>query len=1848
MRKSLFFLFISFTLFLATFFAKAQDIQWDNTPNRGFVYAISNKEARQILASFHSTFNEKMLHTLVDSFEVKKGWVNRPEKGHFILATVSGNHLNCQYICVFPYQVLLFKEYNALSLQILDQKGHIRDDARVKLGMQRLRMDKQSGTYRLENEFVPEGSNTVSVELDGFRSFFGITKHDVPTWNGGSYENEDGPDFYSYLITDKNKYKPGDKVRFKSYALSGSKLPLKKELEIWLNAYPKYIKLGTIMPYRPGSYSGDFMLNDSLKLSLDVNYTLQLREKTGRTVASCNIKYEDYELFGNKLTVELRQYKHYNPDTNLVIITATDENGLLLKDARAKVLIKTAAILEIFHPLTILPDTLLYTEISLDPDQPTLIPVQPELFRKTNTSYQVIVEVLNTENEKLNATNQAIFYYSNYELITHFSNDTLCYDLLYNHIPLQNTPITMTEYGESEGHEVLLPYKQKINPATTLVRFSNSLISRTVYLNELNPEIKILGGIQKDSFNISVYNPQKLPLSWYVYQGSQLIQKGLGEVIDFRSVIEDRATTYYVELIYTFGGQEHMKQQQFQFREDVLNVTLNMPNRVYPGQEVDATIKVSDQSGNPVGNVDITAIASSGKLNYYLPDLPYYGSGSAPRVKKASYSKSNLSQYSVSLDIDYPKWYKKFRLDTMKYYHFTYPGSTMFQYTHPITDSTQFTVFAMKNGSADKISVIEVDHIPVYFSWTNQPQAYSFYISPCLTHEITLRMREKVIILKNMVFERGQKTILSFDEDHLPADFKVVTLNNRFTAAERSRYSGYIASFQSKVNNYAYLEYEKGIVPLITRSNRPYEQIIAGPIAPGIKTYTDGYMLHTTYKHAGGFAYTFEDNIVYKQDVYNLIPQYLTMGSWNPMNRVNDLVITKDKFITSQQIKPENTWCTRTIEMIDRDTHVKILLPEDRKKLGIFAVIFENCLTQSTTSPYFDKDFHFQRGYYAFPTGCQSAIVLYTDGSYLRQDNIPLKQNIHVVIDLNNAILHDADFRSLSWLDTYYGRDIPFEADGNTRENQMITKRVFNDYHTASNMWGAVYDAATNEPLPGATIMIKGTEHGTITDIDGHFALQLDDYTATLIISFIGYIYQEIEVTRNSEISVAMEPDIQCLDEVVVIGYGVQHKSEVTGSVVSIRGMASVSPSYELPEAAAEEADNIVQDAEESLYRDLLTLSTIRSHFSDVGFWEPKLYTDVHGESTFRVKFPDDITRWDAVVYAMNRRLQTGTTRKSIRSYKPLMAELKVSQFLTCGDSAVFIGKVLNYTSDSIIKGQTEWSAPDKGFRKDIRFNRFYSDVLPVYATGTDSITTSYRFFRDDGYMDGEERTIPLVKQGIIRANGTLSVMKNGDELTMKAQNNQSLIVEVVENQLAVYKNEIYSLVNYHYLCNEQLASKLIGLIDSKLVTQFEGNPFRNDVEVRKIINRLLKNQNKEFLWSWWDVSLHTSYWMSAHILRALKYAKDAGYEVSLDIDNIARKATYQFDFMKSYNIYDVDLLNALATWDANLNYGRYLPVFDSIVRASEYRYRDYYTGKWFTYSHLKEKMLLQEIRQMKGLNYQANALLKYKKEGILGEAYYSEDKPSEYWYNDDLAVNTIAYRITRKDSLLNNLMLPIQLYFLSARKNNSWNTYQSSNVLMAVLPDLLAAGASKDKPASITVRGKEVKTVSEFPYHAELEPGEEITVKKESGIPVFCMQYVNERVTEAKTGVEGFKIKTYFTGNIQKLEAGKPFELIVDVDLEKDVPVDHVMIEVPIPAACSYNDKRQEYTQEETHREYFRNYTSIFCERLSPGKHTYIIKLLPRYTGKYFLNPAQVSLMYLPVVNANTDMKKIEVMHGQ
>lgn len=130
------------------------------------------------------------------------------------------------------------------------------------------------------------------------------------------------------------------------------------------------------------------------------------------------------------------------------------------------------------------------------------------------------------------------------------------------------------------------------------------------------------------------------------------------------------------------------------------------------------------------------------------------------------------------------------------------------------------------------------------------------------------------------------------------------------------------------------------------------------------------------------------------------------------------------------------------------------------------------------------------------------------------------------------------------------GTGINYELEGT---HIILTTEAIKDLHAqqqAKTVTGTVTDVS-GEPIIGANIRIKGTTTGTITDIDGNFSIEAEPQSV-IEVSYIGYLTQETVINNQKSIRFLLKEDTKTLDEVVVIGYGVQKKADLTGSVANI------------------------------------------------------------------------------------------------------------------------------------------------------------------------------------------------------------------------------------------------------------------------------------------------------------------------------------------------------------------------------------------------------------------------------------------------------------------------------------------------------------------------------------------------------------------------------------------------------------------------------------------------------------------------------------------------------------------------
>jgi hypothetical protein len=1246
-----------------------------------------------------------------------------------------------------------------------------------------------------------------------------------------------------------------------------------------------------------------------------------------------------------------------------------------------------------------------------------------------------------------------------------------------------------------------------------------------------------------------------------------------------------------------------------------------------------------------VKDADITAFAVNSLLNYQIPDLPYYGNPPQSREQRSSYDIRKKG-YAASSPLNFKFWNPLAGLDKLPYYQFTYPRRELFKYVVNTPDSiTQFAPYVMKNGNAVNIYVIECDFEPVYFSWTEQPKTYSFAVSGS-THRITLRLHDRLLVMDSITFEAGKKTIFSLDLDDLPSNVKSVAIdaldahgNYVFTEKEIQRLQPYISKLPV-INNkeVIYLTQRKLTYPVYHPCwNLEKKEITIGPFPGGTTRYMNGI----EYRHEGGFSYQFDGNVVYKYPMQTH-PATLKFSSGNNFNDLNDFYLSEKVFkrMTEKCRIESNRWFPKNIHIVQDRLNLNFRLPTEKDSTGVSNLLFRDRNNHKIIFP--DKFLNGNTIYSKITAGKYDVILLYNNGKYLEYENVPVNQNVYTEVNMEKLPLHEADSLSEKWLLLRFHSGMIGTKPPTATSTPYYSRSIY-PYNSGNIIKGYVLDE-NREPIIGATVQLKGTEYGTVTNMEGYFEIVANGFS-TLKFSYLGYEPKEIDANPGSELSVVLEESMLMLEEVVVVGYGVQKRESLTGALMgAVAGIAisGDSPTPPPPPEKVEDTKTADKAAEEKLYNDLLLLNGLRTNFSDVGFWKPDVYTDRKGKASFSITFPDNITRWDAVIYAMNRKLKTGTFRQSVQSYKPIMAELKTPQFLVAGDASYFSGTIRNYTKDKEIKGNIQFCVGnDTIINTGIRFEALHQDLLPVIATETDSLSAIYLFTRNDGYNDGEKRSIPVEPQGTEIAEGTLNILRNGDKSEAIAGASEKIHIQLDSKQLEIYLQAADYLTGYKYACNEQLASKLIGLLTNRLYDQYLGKKFKHDKNIQEIIKRLLNNQNGHKLWSWWGNSPNTTYWLSAHVLNALRIAKETGYPVALNISNIEQGYMDTQSF-RAQSLNDIEILHALSEWGTGQKYEAAVNQFENEIRTQEH-IEDSIAAvdrNFSRISRLKEKLLLWDIRRKQHLNYTSDSIAQYLKKDVLG-AIYCDDGLSKPWYSDNLATTLLAYQMIRNDSTLSDLKEAMQMYILGT-KQTGWNTYRSASAISVIFPDLLSETSfGKEHPATVKLSGKENRLLTEFPYQTLLHPGDKLQIEKQAGAPLFYSAYSLKRVKEAKNS-KAFEIATQMDSSV--LTAGIPVTLTAKVKV-KQKNAEYVMIEIPIPAGCSYAAKiTGSYKNYEIHREYFKEKTVIFCEKLPEGVYQYEIQLLPRYSGSYTLNPAKVEMMYFPVINANNDMGKVEI----
>lgn len=626
----------------------------------------------------------------------------------------------------------------------------------------------------------------------------------------------------------------------------------------------------------------------------------------------------------------------------------------------------------------------------------------------------------------------------------------------------------------------------------------------------------------------------------------------------------------------------------------------------------------------------------------------------------------------------------------------------------------------------------------------------------------------------------------------------------------------------------------------------------------------------------------------------------------------------------------------------------------------------------------------------------------------------------------------------------------------------------------------------------------------------------------------------------------------------------------------------------------------------------------VRKDFRDYGYWQPNLITNDSGKVSFQISFPGNITKWNTYVLGMNGR-QSGTTFASTRSFKPLITSLYVPRFMIEGDEAYVNGKTLNYTGDTLQLKSAFVIGDDTTGINEKTIIRTISERQKITTAEEDTISITYTSRLANGYTDGEERTIPIFRKGVEETKGLFLVLPKDSSFSLSFDTTLGpTTIYVDNNSLDVLLKEIESIKEYPYYCTEQAASKLDALLSEKTIREHLGQPFRGNAEIKSLIKRLRKGQKGNGTFGWWQDS-PTDPYMTLHITKILRKARDMGYE-----------SPYPGEALKMYHYggtrkddhpgLTLRYLNTMTDLDVKLDYKKIIDSLDTRLFA------------------LHEKLELIRLKQIHKLGYNLDEILKEKKETFLGSVYFGEE--GYHLYNNSIQTTLLAYDILRREGKHENLLQGMRNYFMEQRKSGHWNnTYESAKILEMILPDVLKD--TKNQPSQVAVNNQVIRN---FPYKEEFK-GNTLSLEKK-GSMVYFTAYQKSWNKNPEKLEKVFKVETKFLYENKPLDiltAGKNTTMQVKVKAEKEGR--YVMIEIPIPAGCTYDQKSFAQNPNEVHREYFKDRVVIFCELLPPGEHEFSLLLQPRFSGSFTVNPTKVELMYYPTFNGRNELKKLKII---
>ena len=1683
-----------------------------------------------------------------------------------------------------------------------------------------------------------------------------------------------------YVVFNKPRYLPTDTVKFKAYILNKKGKQYSRDVNVSLS-YNKNSKLvinnlANLKPVSKGAYLYEFVIGDSLPSDTRINVDFESKKHQGLLRSAFYI--EDY-LLDEVASYAIRSQKenYYKNDSITFFTSAKDANGLSLMDGRVKLLLLSNTVKKFYNDRVFVPDTLWQEEKTLLTEGETKFSIATKNFPAADIELRVQAIFRNGNNEIQEKEMNVGFNYANNDLVAN-EVDGILSALYYEN----GQPATKQGWMENDnaGKPVLVrfPFTAKIDPHVDEYRFYlHNEKGERVLEKSFEPEeyhISFNRFQKKDTVGFTLNNPKKVPVFYTIFNGNRIVES----VSDSNVLVKwtghiSTGKMYKLKWQYYWAGKEKYGGENILLLSKLATATIDGRSTVYPGQTDTITVSMNDYRGRPVGNANLTVASYNSQFGRIaVPEPPYIEKFRAKLTVEYERHEAEAASYVRRFLLgEHQAWRSKFLLDTMPYYKFLFAGKNYHMVKTRIEEALpQVAIYAVKKGVPQEIYILHINRQPVYYNDATDQPPYSFDVYPGYA-QFGFRLRDKYIQVDSIYMQPYYKHDIAFDLDSLPRGAKVTEQKKYLTWEERWMLENRMLRIESNSRNNFGFVWQSGKVVYLNGTKHH----AVGPFQPldSIQLYKPNDF-DFTFQFESGYRYRVSPGAV-RLEKMNLFPEWqknvylpeIKKTTW----RIGDTIMAHPEIVyPSKFVRPYLEFSayggsgpSRIIIDPPKDSMIAYTVIHSNDTSGGYQVLAGRV---NEVSGFYPGKYNVILITQSFNIAELTNIEITTHGKYCIRFSKPVfsKSNSFInLLQLKQKRKWGPDEESMGFISRARSDKGLFDEDYSYAPGRTIS--------------GIITDAKGGSPIPFASIIIKGTRRGVTSDAQGRYVFKDVPYNATLLVACVGYETYEIQPSQNN-LSISLRTSAASLNEVVVTSalgfkrnfstaYSSVRSEEIVDllsgrisgvefdpftmrdSIMFFRGNRSVNnntPLFvingvlmdELPEnfdTTGLSINILKPDVAVSLYgsraaNGVIMINTndfnpkaIRNQFRDYAFWQPNLFTGNDGKVKFAVTYPDNITSWQTHVVGMDKKKRMTKSTFVTKAFKPLLAQLSTPQFLIEGDSAVLIGKGINYTtSATLVKSNFSIGGNTiKQDQREITANNSFVDELRIRATSSDTINAQYTITTTAGFSDGEERKIPVFRKGIEEAIGNFWVFSSDTMVSFLPDKNAgSIKLYAQNNTLDVLLDEIKHLKEYPFYCTEQMASKLKGLIAEKKIRESLGQPFTGDKDLNKLLEKLQKSQLFNGSWGWWQEGSANSPITNYVIRTLLPLRKDPLIE-----SNVRNGLLYLQNNLRDFK--RESMLNALYTMSEAGHYMEYKQYLDKI------RFDSLTLHEQWMFIKIKQQQKLDHEKEMK-------AVMNEKIETMLGGLHWGSDSYS--WESNHMATTALAFSVLEKDEKYKEVLNGIIQFFLERRSGGKWrNTVESAVTLETILPTILKTRNDFNTIARLSINGV---STDKFPYSQTVtNDGRPISIAKSGGGMMYFTAWQKIFNTEPGPVNDKFKINTWFekNGNTEAfLKAGEKITMKVSIEVLKDA--EYVQIEIPIPAGCTYAEKKQDEWR--MHKEFYKNKLVMFAEMMNKGIQRFEIELEPRYTGTYLLNPAKAELMYFPVFYGRNEMKRVEI----